>query len=525
MGDPLRDGPDLLHGWKDIAAYLGRSVRSVQRWEATAGLPIRRITTPSGGQIVYASRTEIDEWRRTSAIIPDADASVQDSPEGADAVRPADVVAQSDAGDASLPAAGDEKSDGPAEVASTVVDDEGPARARPTFRLIGSVSRRAAGVLAVAAAVAIGVAGGVWLAVSILPKWSRPAEISIEGPAIVARNAAGREVWRHVLGGGNVRPFTLVGPRGAFTGDLGGDGELEFAIPASSAAPHFASAVTDTVYVFDRHGRLFQRIQPALRVRDGGVVFDAPWRLVSVAFSTTAPARLWAAYTHHTAHATFVIEAASGRAPIVRFLQSGRISSLAHWRTPQGEYLAVGGADREYQSASLTLLDLREPGGRWPDDGRGALSCDGCPATPPSAVFLLPSSDVTRADFRPFGWVHDIHPSHPDLTVDMHNGIGPLALDTTFTVRADLSIASFARAPRHWMQHRQFEESGRLTHTAEECPDAAMPIEVRQWRHGAGWQVQSVVAAASPSTAPAPAATPASLSAPGADRLNQPGSR
>jgi hypothetical protein len=35
-------GPIQLNGWKEIAAYLGRSVRTVQRWEKDFGLPVRR---------------------------------------------------------------------------------------------------------------------------------------------------------------------------------------------------------------------------------------------------------------------------------------------------------------------------------------------------------------------------------------------------------------------------------------------------------------------------------------------------
>src|SRR5687767_11215836 len=64
MHDDASSPEQLLNGWKDIAAYLGKSVRSVQRWEATLGLPVRRIRTP-GGQIVYAEKTEVDEWRQS----------------------------------------------------------------------------------------------------------------------------------------------------------------------------------------------------------------------------------------------------------------------------------------------------------------------------------------------------------------------------------------------------------------------------------------------------------------------------
>jgi Tol biopolymer transport system component len=49
---------DRLDSWKEIAAYLKRSVRTVIRWEQELGLPVRRHKT--GG--VYASRPDIDAW-------------------------------------------------------------------------------------------------------------------------------------------------------------------------------------------------------------------------------------------------------------------------------------------------------------------------------------------------------------------------------------------------------------------------------------------------------------------------------
>ena len=33
---------DRLDSWKEIATFLNRGVRTVQRWEVTEGLPVRR---------------------------------------------------------------------------------------------------------------------------------------------------------------------------------------------------------------------------------------------------------------------------------------------------------------------------------------------------------------------------------------------------------------------------------------------------------------------------------------------------
>jgi len=67
------DGPsDRLTGWKEIASELGRSVRTVQRWEHDLGLPVHRIRTPAEGEIIYASRREIEAWlhRGASKALP-----------------------------------------------------------------------------------------------------------------------------------------------------------------------------------------------------------------------------------------------------------------------------------------------------------------------------------------------------------------------------------------------------------------------------------------------------------------------
>jgi hypothetical protein len=59
-----KDGPDYLDGWKEISNYLGKSVRTVQRWEEERGLPIRRVPGKAGDAI-SASRAEIDKWRQS----------------------------------------------------------------------------------------------------------------------------------------------------------------------------------------------------------------------------------------------------------------------------------------------------------------------------------------------------------------------------------------------------------------------------------------------------------------------------
>src|SRR6266481_717046 len=51
-----------LESWKEIAAYLGRDVTTVRRWEKREGLPVYRLQHSKLGSI-YAYTSELDAWR------------------------------------------------------------------------------------------------------------------------------------------------------------------------------------------------------------------------------------------------------------------------------------------------------------------------------------------------------------------------------------------------------------------------------------------------------------------------------
>jgi hypothetical protein len=53
---------DRLNGWKDIAAFLRRSVRTVQRWERDYGWPLRR--QGPDGELIFAYPRELEAWVR-----------------------------------------------------------------------------------------------------------------------------------------------------------------------------------------------------------------------------------------------------------------------------------------------------------------------------------------------------------------------------------------------------------------------------------------------------------------------------
>jgi serine/threonine-protein kinase len=68
MGD--RSPDDRLDSWKEIASHLRRTVRTVQRWERSDGLPVHRHLHAKGPSI-FAYRSEVDAWWDTSRVAVD----------------------------------------------------------------------------------------------------------------------------------------------------------------------------------------------------------------------------------------------------------------------------------------------------------------------------------------------------------------------------------------------------------------------------------------------------------------------
>ncbi len=58
---PMEGKGNCLRSWKEIAAYLQRDPRTVQRWEKAEGLPVHRLVHSSGGS-VYAFTADLDAW-------------------------------------------------------------------------------------------------------------------------------------------------------------------------------------------------------------------------------------------------------------------------------------------------------------------------------------------------------------------------------------------------------------------------------------------------------------------------------
>jgi len=57
----------VLGSWKEIAQFLGKSVRTVQRWECERGLPVHRPSMSLQG-VVIALPEELESWARNPSL-------------------------------------------------------------------------------------------------------------------------------------------------------------------------------------------------------------------------------------------------------------------------------------------------------------------------------------------------------------------------------------------------------------------------------------------------------------------------
>src|SRR3954462_13576809 len=68
-----------LDSWKEIASYLGRSEKTVRRWEKSEELPVHRLRHEKPSS-VYAYSRELDGWREARNAVIKRDGSFNETP-------------------------------------------------------------------------------------------------------------------------------------------------------------------------------------------------------------------------------------------------------------------------------------------------------------------------------------------------------------------------------------------------------------------------------------------------------------
>lgn len=343
--DGAPEPAEVLNGWKEIAAHLGRSARSVQRWERDLGLPIHRIKTPDAGSIIYALKSEVDAWRtRQGELASAGDGAIRDR-------------------------------DNPSALSpdTSIVTAQGQVRAGSawTWWLHAPIPAWAALALA-------GIAVAAVLSVRLIDlERGTPAKWEFEGRDLRAYTNGGRALWAHSFGQSVSHPTSMRGA-GA-QADVHGDSREELLVPVRFAAPGSRTVESDAVVAFGADGSVVWSIQPIVKFTATSETFEGPWQVRDIATGMSAQGlRTWIAYSHHTWWPAFVLEIAPNGASHLKYVQPGRIYSLTYWRTPTDTWLVAGGTLNEASNASAALVNVNRPPARWRVDSGPDLDCATC---------------------------------------------------------------------------------------------------------------------------------------------------
>lgn len=424
-----------LDSWKEIAAYLKRDERTVQRWEREHGLPVHHVAGRGRGS-VFAYAEEIDAWLSRQ----------------------------------------------PSESSATYQDGPNKAAARPLRRRLPRASVWVVAALALAL-----------VAVAVVALLSRAAaevdHLTFAGRVVEARDARGRVLWEYEW----PAPHSLLVPgqnatikRPYWVADLDGDARADVLALAARADSENNGAA---LYCWSADGRLLWRYEPQETLRFAGRQFEAPWVIHDVHVQGEGKARsVWLALVNPPWWPSYVVRLdAQGRAE-THFVNSGAIWVLNSISSPGATYLLAGGFNNEYDGGFLAVLNVEEPAGASPQGAESPFRCLTCPPGKPLRYYVFPRTEVNQLQEEYLtNQVFEIRKTELRVAVstsELHSGARAI-YEFSADPGMEPLVASLSDDFRE--RHNRLENAGRVHHPFEKCPDATRSLKARMWTPEAGW--------------------------------------
>lgn len=352
-------GPVRLNGWKDIASYVGKSVRTVQRWERDYHLPVHRLGR-EGGEIIWAESAEIDAWLRSQ--VPRALDVSAEVPEVVDQPLPPPLS--------------------PPPAPPVTPEEAPPAPAPSRSRLWMSASLGAI-LLAVAA----------W---SFWP-WSTPALLDwrVDAGSLIGLGRNGETLWSRQFDIQLVTDSLNRGSSGdpqqhcgrVLLHDLTGDGRMELLIGTRDAT----RTADIGFHVLRPDGRdMFPPIRPDHTVTFGTTRYTGPWDVhrIFVTKADDGSPRIHVAFIHVNKFPTILLTLDRTGRILSEYWSNGYVETVTTGMRHGRRIWLVGATNNEHKGASVAVFDDL-PQGAAPAEKRDYV-CAGCPAGAPSTFLVMP---------------------------------------------------------------------------------------------------------------------------------------
>jgi hypothetical protein len=503
--------PNVLESWKEIAAFIGRDLRTAMRWAKEKGMPVRRVPGGKRGR-VFAYAEEIREWLHqdgTGGGIKTGDCEAADS-ETVDGKKkevvswakegkaaPLGVRAEPlrfpNASERSEVAADDLRAVAPAAVLALSAAEDARRRRIRNWWVLGTVAAVLVLVVAVVARVRA-VSGGAT---------AQPITARLGGDFIEAKDGGERVIWTHRFAEPVAIPAAAGFPDGRDLmriADFYGDGQREVAaIVSLQKSPNRDETAASEVDFFSAGGQLRWRYVPDRTFQFGTHALKSPWAVHDLLVSNAdGKSTLWVASNHHTWGNSFVVQLdpRTGEEKL-RFVNTGIVYVLHEVRTAEKTYLLVGGFNNEW-GGSLAIFDEKRAFGASPQTTGSRHECLSCPAGVPDYYFVFPRTEINTLVGLNEDSVTDIQVTDDGIEVDKKERPNQGIEATIYLLSAQppFRLISLRYNSDYDIRHRQWSAEGKLGHTLEDCPERKHPAPVRVWTPENGWTEVAVPAAA-----------------------------
>lgn len=428
MTSEQNDQHGELRGWKEIAAHLGVSAKTAQKWERERRLPIHRFDN-SDRSPVWVTVREVNVWK--SSIAPTAVS-------------------------------------GSILAAANLEGDPGVSQVRltPRFKMV-MLGLLVAGTMAIA------------LTTGLMLKKEEIADFKIEGSTLSAVDAKGRQLWSHVFPW-DLRDSSYSGEerrRHHYLGDAVAD-RSQFIFSAISY--HEVSDGTPTIG-FDSRGKVLWQFVPGRSVVDqSGDKMVPPYLTSSIMVirgRTPAETRIVVSSNHYLGHANQIAFLNSEGHVVGEYWHPGHLLRMQQVDLDGDgrKELLLAGVNNGNHQATLVVLDplkVSEAVTQYDmTDPRFALQ--GLARATERAVVLFPRSCISSG--QPYTRVGGLQVSPNRIVVPVSESIDDAGQGFIYEFGYDLQVLNVV--PNNGVsvaeKHRDLERTGRLDHPFDAAKELA----------------------------------------------------